>query len=170
MQFTFMSSASLCIPPCLFVSNTSDIVAIDYKTAAVTPLVTGLTGAVGIDVHFRLGYIFWSDVIERNIKRFCIGESTTTIITGIGACSGLAVDWRTSRLYWTDQSYDNISVSDLDGNNQRSVIYLGLDAPRDIALDPDNRYVLETCLIKNLLAEICHFRPRNVRSCQAMQC
>ena len=137
-----MFLANLCIPPCLLVSNTSDIVAIDYKTATVTPVVTALSRAVAIDVHFSSGYIFWSDVTDLNIKRFRIGGSTMTIITGIGVCGGLAVDWRTSQLYWTDESYDKISVSDLDGNNQRSLIYSGLDAPRDIAIDPDNGYAL----------------------------
>ena len=145
MQFTctFMSLANFCILPCLLVSNTSDIVVIDYKTATVNPVVTGLSKAVSIDVHFGLGYIFWSDVTDLNIKRFRIGGGTTTIITGIGVCRGLAVDWRTFQLYWTDESYDKISVSDLDGNNQSILIYSGLDVPRDIAVDPDNGYVLQ---------------------------
>jgi len=89
-----------------------------------------------------LGYVFWSDVTERNIKRFRIDESnTTTIITGIGACVGLAVDWRTSQLYWTDTTYDTISVSDLDGKNQSLLISSDLDKPRAIALDLDSRYL-----------------------------
>ena len=138
-----MPIANLCIPPCLLVSNTSDIIAIDYKASTVTPVVTGLSRAVAIDVHFSLGYIFWSDVTDLDIKRFRIGGSTTTIITNIGVCGGLAVHWGTSKLYWTDESYDKISVSDLDGNNQGTLIYSGLDTPRDIALDPDNGYVLE---------------------------
>lgn len=137
-----MSLANLCIPPCLLVSNKSDIVAIDYKTAAVNPVVSGLSRAVAIDVHFSLGYIFWSDVTDRDIKRFRIGGSTTTIIAGIGVCGGLAVDWRKSMLYWTDQSYDRISVSDLNGNNRGILFYSGMETPRDIALDPDNGYVL----------------------------
>ena len=145
MQFVcaFTSLANLCNPPCLLVSNTSDIIAIDYKGSTVTPAVTNLSRALAIDVHFGLGYIFWSDALDLNIKRFHIGGSTTTIITGIGVCGGLAVHWRTSQLYWTDQSYDKISVSDLDGNNQSILVYSGLDAPRDIALDPDNGYVLQ---------------------------
>ena len=93
--------------------------------------------------QLELGYIFWSDVTDLNIKRFSIGGSTTTIITNIGVCGGLAVHWRTSQLYWTDQSHDKISVSDLDGNNRGTLIHSGLDAPRDIALDPDNGYVLQ---------------------------
>ena len=123
----------------MLVSNTTDIVAIDYKTAAVSPVISGLTRAVAIDVQFSLGYIFWSDVTEQNIKRFQIGGSTTTIITGIGVCDGLAVDWRSSQLYWTDTTYDAISISDLSGNNQRTLINWGLDEPRAIALDLDSR-------------------------------
>ena len=120
-------------------SNTSDIVSIDYTTAAVHSIISGLTRAVAIDIHFSLGYIFWSDVIEKNIKRFRIDiASTTSIITGIGVCDGLAVDWRTSQLYWTDMTYDRISVSDLNGNNQRTLISLGLDKPKAIALDPEH--------------------------------
>jgi len=138
-----VSLANLCILPCLLVSNTSDIVAIDYKSGTLNPVVTGLSNAVAIDVHFSFGYIFWSDATDLNIKRFGIGGSTTTIVTGIGVCRGLAVNWRTSQLYWTDESYDKISLSDLEGNNQVTLIYSGLDVPRDIALDPDNGYVLE---------------------------
>ena len=111
----------------------------NYQTAAVNSIVSGLTRAVAIDVHFSLGYIFWSDVIEQNIKRFYTGGNSTPIITGIGACYGLAVDWRSSQLYWTDATYDTISISDLDGNNQRILINQGLEQPRAIALDLDNR-------------------------------
>ncbi len=138
---TYWFLVTLCSPPCLLVSNTSDILAIDHKTASVHSIISGLTRAVAIDVHFSLGYIFWSDVQEQNIKRFRIDlASTTTIITGIGVCDGLAVDWRSSQLYWTDTTYDTISISDLNGNNQRTLINLGLDEPRAIALDLDSRY------------------------------
>ena len=104
-----------------------------------------MTRAVAIDVHFNLGYIFWSDVTEKNIKRFRIDmASTSTIITGIGVCDGLAVDWRSSQLYWTDTTNDTISVSDLEGNNQRTLLFLGLDEPRGIALDLDSGFMFWT--------------------------
>ena len=136
----------------MLVSNTSDIVAIDYNTAAVHSIISGLTRAVAVDVHFSLGYIFWSDVTEQNIKRFRIDvASTTTIITGIGVCDGLAVDWRASQLYWTDTTYDNISVSDLHGNNQSVLISSGLKEPRGIALDLDERYSLFIITVPLLL-------------------
>ncbi|XP_078343251.1 uncharacterized protein LOC144628987 isoform X2 [Oculina patagonica] len=117
----------------------------DYQTAAVHSIISGLTRAVAIDVHFTFGYIFWSDVTEKNIKRFRIDEAdTTTIVTGIGVCDGLAVDWRSSHLYWTDTTYDTISISDLDGNNQRTLISSGLDEPREIVLDLDSSLMFWT--------------------------
>jgi len=123
------------------VSNTSDIVAVDYKTSAAHSVISGLTRAVAIDVHFSLGYIYWSDVTDQNIKRFRTDVAiTTTIISGIGVCDGLAVDWRASELYWTDKTNDKISISDLDGNNQRSLVSSQLEEPRAIALDLDHGY------------------------------
>lgn len=134
-----MFIATLCTPPCLLVANTSDIVAVDYRTAVVNSVVSGLSRAVAIDVHFSLGYIFWSDVTERNIKRLHFqSDSTITIISGIGVCDGLAVEWRTSELYWTDTTNDRISISDLNGHNQRAIISSRLEEPRAIALDLDN--------------------------------
>ncbi|XP_068706774.1 uncharacterized protein [Montipora foliosa] len=134
-----------CSPPCLLVSNTTDIITIHYQTSAVHSVLSGLTRAVAIDVHFSQGYIFWSDVTELNIKRSRIdGSSVTVIISNIGVCDGLAVEWRTSQLYWSDTIHDSISVSDLSGNNQRSVISAGLDKPRDIAVDPDSGFMFWT--------------------------
>lgn len=135
----------------MLVSGSSKIVAFDYKTGAVTPVVSGLSRAVAMDVHFNLGYIFWSDVNDKNIKRFHIGGSTTTIISGIGTCDGLAVDWRSSRLYWSDVTYDKISMSDLSGNNQSTLISSGLQEPRAIALDLDSRYLIKVNMCTYLL-------------------
>ena len=133
--------AAICSPPCLFFSNATDIIALDFKTSATHSVVSGLTRAIAVDVHFSLGYLFWSDVSEQNIKRSSTdGSGIATIINSIGVCDGLAVDWRTSQLYWTDTTYDTISVSDLSGSNRRSFLSLGLDEPRDIVLDPDSGY------------------------------
>ena len=135
----FLFVGLICTPPCLLVSNTTDIVAVDYGKAQVNSMILSLTRAVALDVHLSLGFIFWSDVTELNIKRFRIDvESTTTVITNIGVCDGLAVQWRTSQLYWTDATYNSISVSDLDGNNQLTLISSALEEPRAIALDPDS--------------------------------
>ena len=112
----------------------------NIQTSSINSVVLGLTRAVAIDYHFNLGYVFWSDVTEHNVKRLHLDTDTkTTIISNIGVCDGLAVHWRTSQLFWTDTTYNTISVSDLDGNNQVAIVSSGLDKPRGIALDPDNK-------------------------------
>ena len=47
------------------------------------------------------------------------------------------MEWKSSQLYWTDTTNDRISVSDLEGNNTRIVVSIGLDQPRGIVLDPE---------------------------------
>ncbi|CAH3164729.1 unnamed protein product [Pocillopora meandrina] len=142
---TQVNGVLLCSSPCLLVSNTTDIVTMNIQTSSINSVVLGLTRAVAIDYHFNLGYVFWSDVTEHNIKRLHLDTDTkTTIISNIGVCDGLAVHWRTSQLFWTDTTYNTISVSDLDGNNQVAIISSGLDEPRGIALDPDNSFMFWT--------------------------
>lgn len=126
----------------MLVLNSSDIIAFDYETSDITSVKSGLSGAVTLDYHFSLGYIFWSDLIEQSIKRFSIDNgNTTTIVVNTGVCAGLAVEWRTSRLYWTDSTFKKISVSDVHGLNQH-ILITELEEPKDIALDPDSGYVL----------------------------
>ncbi len=128
-----------CHSPCLLVSTRTEIVALDYNNATSYPIISNLSRAVPIDIHFSLGYIFWSDYIEKNIKRANIdGTNVTVLHNDIFYCFGLAVEWGSSQLYWTDEVRDTISVSDLEGNNTHILISSSLDQPRGIALDPNN--------------------------------
>ena len=128
-----------CNSPCLLLSTTTHIIALDYNNVTVYRIVSSLSSAVAIDFHFSLGYIFWSDVTEKNIKRSNInGTNITVIHNNTGVCDGLAVEWNTSRLYWTDTTNNTISVSDLEGNNTRIVVSSELDEPRGIVVDPDD--------------------------------
>ncbi|KAL9960509.1 hypothetical protein ACROYT_G033977 [Oculina patagonica] len=125
-----------CNSSCLLVSTQTEIVALDYNNGTSYPIISNLQRAVAIDIHFSLGYIFWSDFIERNIKRANIDGTNVTELHNIGDCFGLAVEWGSSQLYWTDEVRDTISVSDLEGNNTHILISSSLDNPRGIALDP----------------------------------
>ena len=131
-----------CNPPCLIISTTaiinSKIVALDFDNVTSYDIITGISRAVPVDVHFTLGYIFWSDVRENKIKRSCFDGTKLTIIKdNVGVCDGLAVEWISSQLYWTDTTYNTISVSDLEGNNTLILVSASLDEPRGIALDPE---------------------------------
>ena len=127
-----------CNPPCLLISASTEIVALDFDNAKRTALITSITGAVAIDVHFRLGYVFWSDIAEQRIKRsFIDGTNITVFNNNVGVCEGLAVEWKSSLLYWTDTTHNSISVSDLEGNNSRVIVSASLDQPRGLVLDPE---------------------------------
>ncbi len=126
-----------CNSPCILASITTQIIAVDYNNATSHPVISGLYRAIALDIHYSLGYIFWSDIVELNIKRANIdGSSITVIHNNTGICDGLAVEWNSSLLFWTDTESDTISVSDLEGNNKRILVSSSLDKPRGIALDP----------------------------------
>ena len=127
-----------CNPPCLLISASTEIVALDFDNVTSHTLISSVPRAVAIDVHFTLGYIFWSDVTEYKIKRSCIdGTNITTINNNAGVCDGLAVEWKSSQLYWTDTTNNMIWLSDLEGNNTRILVSASLDEPRGIVLDPE---------------------------------
>lgn len=131
-----------CNSPCLLVSTWTEIVALDYNNTKSYPIISNLPRAVAIDIHFSLGYIFWSDYSERNIKRANIDGTNIKVLShDIGVSFGLAVDWNSTQVYWTSYyyTYRKIFVSDVDGNNTRTLISFSLDSwPRGIALDPNN--------------------------------
>ena len=128
-----------CKCPCLLLSTTTEVIALDYNSAKIYPLISNLSRAIAIDVHFNLGFIFWSDIKERNIKRSNIdGTNITVIHSNTGDVVGLAVEWMSLQLYWTDENYDRISVSDLEGNNVRILFSLSVDEPRGLVLDPNH--------------------------------
>lgn len=130
-----------CNSPCLLVSTQTEIVALDYNSATSYPIISNLPHAVAIDIHFRLGYIFWSDFIEQNIKRANIDGTNIIVLHNVGQCFGLAVEWGSSQLYWTDETSNTISVSDLEGDNTHILVSSSLDEPRGIALDPNSGQV-----------------------------
>ena len=125
-----------CNSPCLLVSTGKEIVALDYNNATSYPIISNLSAALAIDYHYSLGYIFWSDATEGNIKRSNINGTDIKVLQSYTWCYGLAVDWSSSQLYWTDISYGRISVSDLEGNNKRVLHSSSVDLPMGIVLDP----------------------------------
>ena len=65
----------------MLVSNTTNILSIDINNGAVSSIASGLTRAVAIDIDFQAGHVYWSDVVERKIKRTSIsGGNSVTVI------------------------------------------------------------------------------------------
>ena len=117
--------------------NFHQIMALDYNNNASHSLISNLSSSAAVDFHYELGYMFWSDIYERNIKRSNMDGTNITVIQVIADCYGLAVEWNSMQLYWTDWRNRSISVSDLEGNNRRVFNCSISDYPIGIVLDPD---------------------------------
>ena len=126
-----------CNSPCLLISTPTRILAVDYGNQSSFAVISNLSNANGyyVDVHYKLGYLFWSDRAERKIKRSNMDGTNITVIHNDTNCVGLAVEWNSMRLYWTENIKKTISVSDLEGNN-RNIVLSTTDYPRGIAVDP----------------------------------
>ena len=54
-------------------------------------------------------------------------------------CDGIAVDSSRSKLFYTDAGRDVIVSMNLDGSGEQTIISSGLDQPRAIVFDTQNR-------------------------------
>lgn len=126
-----------CNHPCLLVPSYDHILALDFGNKTSYSVISKLTKAAALDFHYNLGYIFWSDVGDQNIKRSNMDGTNITIIQNdTGACWGLAVEWKSSQLYWTDVTNGTISISDFHGSNKRILWSSKSEVPDGIVLDP----------------------------------
>ena len=98
-----------------------------------------------MDFFFAEGYVFWTDVIKKKIKRIPVRGKTRNvedvISLGLRRPEGLAVDWVARKLYWTapgdsDEQTSTIEVANLDGTNRKVLFWKKLGRPRAIAVDP----------------------------------
>ena len=121
-----------CNSPCLLVSDFRSVLALDYDNKSIFPVVSVSPRVRDVDFHYNQGYIFWCDV--RSIQRSNMDGTNITVIHYGVLCRGLAVEWDSFQLYWTSY-FQTIMVSDLDGNNKRTVVS-SLLGPTDIVLDP----------------------------------
>ena len=126
----------------LIFANRHDIRHLTFDSSDYTQLVPGQKGAIALDFDFSSGYIFWTDVIEENIKRAKIEENPKVEVLvhiDLDTPDGIAVDWINKKLYWTDTGNDMIEVADFDGNNRLQLVKAGLEEPRAIVVHPSLR-------------------------------
>ncbi|XP_014669426.1 PREDICTED: low-density lipoprotein receptor-related protein 2-like isoform X2 [Priapulus caudatus] len=123
-------------------SRRAEIVLMDRNANHIMNIATNHTYAVGVDYHYTMGKIFFSDYDEKKIYSVNIDGTDEKEVISVGLQNpvGLAVDWVGNNLYYTDRTGKRIEVSDLEGK-YRSVLITGLEGPMDVVVDPSTGYL-----------------------------
>ena len=123
----------------LIFANGQDIRHLTFDSSGYTQLIPGQRGAIALDFDFNSGCLFWTDVLDKNIKRARIEENPMVEVLvniKLNTPDGIAVDWINEKLYWTDTGIDMIEVADFDGTNRLVLVKTGLEEPRAIVVHP----------------------------------
>ncbi|XP_059895450.1 LOW QUALITY PROTEIN: low-density lipoprotein receptor-related protein 2a [Gadus macrocephalus] len=94
--------------------------------------------AVGVDYHYLLRRIFWTDTIQNKVFSVDLDGSNLEVVLNVSVDDpeDLAVDWVNNKLYVVESSVSRIDVADFDGQNRLTLITENLGKPPGIALDP----------------------------------
>ncbi|XP_020846577.1 low-density lipoprotein receptor-related protein 2 isoform X2 [Phascolarctos cinereus] len=99
--------------------------------------------AVGVDFHFYLHRIFWTDTVQDKVFSVDIDGANIQEVLNVSVDTpeNLAVDWVNNKLYVVETSVNRIDMVNLDGTNRVTLITENLGNPRGIALDPTVGYL-----------------------------
>ncbi|KAK2724586.1 hypothetical protein QYM36_001171, partial [Artemia franciscana] len=124
-------------------AHQSNIFEINANGSTKETLVSNASTASGIDYHYRLKQIYFSDVESKKIYSLPLdatreGRQSRTDINALSnwVPISVAVDWVGDKLYVVDALAQKIDVFELDGRWHAIVISNNLTDPTDIALDP----------------------------------
>uniref|UniRef100_A0A803SZL0 LDL receptor related protein 2 n=1 Tax=Anolis carolinensis TaxID=28377 RepID=A0A803SZL0_ANOCA len=94
--------------------------------------------AVGVDFHFQLRRIFWTDTVQDKVFSVRIDGTDIHEVLNVSVDTpeNLAVDWINNKLYIVETSVNRIDMVNLDGTNRVTLIAESLGNPRGIAVDP----------------------------------
>ncbi|KAI8503928.1 hypothetical protein Bbelb_179960, partial [Branchiostoma belcheri] len=99
---------------------------------------------LSLDYDPNTDYVYWSDRLDRHIKRARRdGSGMETIVTTglIIGTYGLALDHAAGNLYWTDSRAKTVSVARMDGSFARPLLTSpAVGSPGGLVLDPRNGY------------------------------
>ena len=95
----------------LIFANRHDIRNLTFDSSDYTELIPGQKGAIALDFDFSRGYIYWTDVIDENIKRAKIEYNPKVEVLvkiNLDTPDGIAIDWINRKMYWDRhrQRYD----------------------------------------------------------------
>uniref|UniRef100_A0A672MY84 Low-density lipoprotein receptor-related protein 2-like n=1 Tax=Sinocyclocheilus grahami TaxID=75366 RepID=A0A672MY84_SINGR len=126
--------------PSLIFSNGRDLLIADVHGHSTQTLVESQNRgvAVGVDFHYQLQRVFWTDTIQNKVFSVDMDGSRLQVVLNVSVDypENLAVDWVNNKLYVVEASVNRIDMVDLDGSNRVTLIAEHLGNPRGLALDP----------------------------------
>ena len=123
----------------LVFANRHDIRQLAFDSSDYTEVIPDLKGAIALDFDYESRQVFWTDVVDENIKSAKMEPNPTVqplANVSLDTPDGIAVDWINKKLYWTDTGIDLIEVADFNGTNRLVLIKQGLEEPRAIVVHP----------------------------------
>uniref|UniRef100_H2YAY1 EGF-like domain-containing protein n=1 Tax=Ciona savignyi TaxID=51511 RepID=H2YAY1_CIOSA len=101
---------------------------------------------IGVDYHYELGKIFWSDAILQKVMSANTDGNNQKVILdkAISDPEQVAVDWIGNNLYVVETKVGRIDICNFDGSHRTGVVTNGLRNPRGLALDPTKGYMFFT--------------------------
>ncbi|XP_073701234.1 low-density lipoprotein receptor-related protein 2a [Garra rufa] len=131
--------------PSLIFSNGRDLLIADVHGHNAHTLVESQNRgvAVGVDFHYQLQRVFWTDTIQNKVFSVDMDGSRLQVVLNVSVDypENLAVDWVNNKLYVVEGSVNRIDMVDLDGSNRVTLIAEHLGNPRGLALDPTVGYL-----------------------------
>uniref|UniRef100_A0A671PYM9 EGF-like domain-containing protein n=1 Tax=Sinocyclocheilus anshuiensis TaxID=1608454 RepID=A0A671PYM9_9TELE len=131
--------------PSLIFSNGRDLLIADVHGHSTQTLVESQNRgvAVGVDFHYQLQRVFWTDTIQNKVFSVDMDGSRLQVVLNVSVDypENLAVDWVNNKLYVVEASVNRIDMVDLDGSNRVTLIAEHLGNPRGLALDPTVGYL-----------------------------
>lgn len=76
---------------------------------------------------------------------------------------GFACDWVSRNLYWVDSEEGRIEVGSIEGRWRKTLVWSGLDQPRDLMVDPVRRF--KTIFFFKMLFYGSCFEARQIVTC-----
>nr|XP_046260892.1 low-density lipoprotein receptor-related protein 2a isoform X2 [Scatophagus argus] len=131
--------------PLLIFSNGRDLLIGDIHGNGLRTLVNSQNRgiAVGVDFHYNLRRIFWTDTIQNKVFSVDMDGSNMQVVLNVSVDypENLAVDWVNNKLYVVEASVNRIDMVDFDGSNRVTLITENLGNPRGVAVDPTVGYM-----------------------------
>ncbi|XP_056632979.1 low-density lipoprotein receptor-related protein 2 isoform X2 [Diorhabda sublineata] len=113
------------------------------KTGSNLKVVVNTTGASGLDFHYNMNTLYWSDIKTKKIHSQQIISTSgfpppdiELALPGTWLPIAVAVDWIGHKLYVADSVGQKIDIFELHGRWHAVVLGSNLTNPADIALDP----------------------------------